>query len=143
MTEKNSDVTIFLIEDDDIDAMSVERCFRKLRIVNPIIRAVDGQEALEMLASGAISAPYIILLDLQMPRMGGLEFLQEIRKDPQYGSSVIFVLTTSKGDEDILTSYKQNIAGYFLKEESGNEFLDIVTVLQGYWKVAQLPNPQA
>ena len=141
MTKVSRDVTVFLIEDDDIDAMSIKRSFRKLRIGNPIKRAVDGVEAFEMLSAGEVTAPFIILLDLQMPRMGGVEFLQEIRKDPKYSSSVVFVLTTSKNDQDIVNSYKKNIAGYFLKEETGKEFLDIVTMLEGYWTIAHLPVP--
>jgi CheY-like chemotaxis protein len=139
MTKNYSDVTIFMIEDDDIDAMEVKRCFQKLRVANPIKRAVDGIDALEMLSTGQVAAPFIILLDLQMPRMGGIEFLHQIRKDPEYSSSVIFVLTTSKADEDVLNSYKQNIAGYLLKEQSGVQFIDVIAMLERYWKIAKLP----
>lgn len=139
MTQSQKEVTLFLIEDDDVDAMSITRAFKKLHISNDIIRANDGLEALQLLRSGAIPSPYIILLDLQMPRLNGLEFLEEIRQDPNLRQTTVFVLTTSKSDEDITASYKKNIAGYFVKEQVGEGFLDIVNLLKGYWKIVHLP----
>ncbi|MBA6391321.1 response regulator [Colwellia sp. BRX10-3] len=139
MTAKSREVTLFLIEDDDIDAMSITRAFKKMFIGNEMIRATDGLEGLEMLRSGAIPSPYIILLDLQMPRLNGLEFLAEIRQDPELAKSIVFVLTTSKSDEDMTASYQKNIAGYFVKEEVGEGFLDIVAMLEGYWKIVHFP----
>jgi CheY-like chemotaxis protein len=135
----NKEVTILLVEDDDVDAMTIERAFKKLRIGNTIVRACDGLEAFEILNDAGIASPFIILLDLQMPRMNGLEFLEALRKDPQHGSSIVFVLTTSKADEDMISSYKHNVAGYFLKNSAGDEFLDIVNVLDGYWKIVHFP----
>jgi CheY-like chemotaxis protein len=85
-----------------------------------------------MLENGAVPSPFIILLDLQMPKKNGLEFLETIRKPPKYASSIVFILTTSKTDEDM-------IAGYFLKSSAGDGFLDIVHLLQGYWKVVHFP----
>jgi CheY-like chemotaxis protein len=139
MSEKPKEITLFLIEDDDVDAMSITRAFNKLCIGNEIIRAADGIEGLELLRSGAVPSPYIILLDLQMPRMNGLEFLNEIRQDPQLEQSIVFVLTTSKSDEDITASYQKNIAGYFVKDQLGDGFLDIVKMLKGYWKIVLFP----
>ena len=140
MDDLAKEVTLFLVDDDDIDAMAVERGFLKQRISNPVVRARDGLQALEMLSAGSIKPPFIVLLDLQMPRMGGLEFLQEIRQDPELKSSVIFILTTSGHDEDVLASYNLNIAGYILKENTGEGFLDIINMLQAYWKVVLLPS---
>jgi len=138
MTTKK-EVTLLLIEDDDIDAMSITRAFRKIHLGNTIVRAHDGLEGLQLLRSGAVPSPYIILLDLQMPRLNGLEFLQEIRQDPKLDKSIVFVLTTSKSDEDITASYEKNIAGYFVKEQVGDGFLDIVKMLKGYWKIVLFP----
>jgi CheY-like chemotaxis protein len=135
----NKEVTILLVEDDDVDAMTIERAFKKLRIGNTIVRACDGLEAFEILNDAVITTPFIILLDLQMPRMNGLEFLESLRKDPKHASSIVFVLTTSKADEDMISSYKHNVAGYFLKNSAGDEFLDIVNVLDGYWKIVHFP----
>jgi CheY-like chemotaxis protein len=135
----NKEVTILLVEDDDVDAMTIERAFKKLRIGNTIVRACDGLEAFELLNDSVLASPFIILLDLQMPRMNGLEFLEALRKDPKHASSIVFVLTTSKADEDMISSYKHNVAGYFLKNSAGDEFLDIVNVLDGYWKIVHFP----
>ncbi|OUR60646.1 two-component system response regulator [Colwellia sp. 39_35_sub15_T18] len=139
MAKKPTDVTLLLVEDDDIDAMTIERSFLKQRIANPIVRAYDGIEALDLLRKGDVSRPLIVLLDLQMPRMGGIEFLKEIRADESLSDLVVFVLTTSKSEEDMLLSYRQHIAGYFVKGEAGEKFLDIVNVLDSYWKVVHLP----
>ena len=139
MVGNPSDVTLLLVEDDDVDAMTIERSFLKQRIANPIVRAYDGIEALELLRSNKVSRPLIILLDLQMPRMGGIEFLKELRADENLSELVVFVLTTSKSEEDMLASYRQHIAGYFVKGKSGEQFLDIVNVLDSYWKVVHLP----
>ena len=98
MDERNYKmVSILLVEDDDVDAMGVERALKKLRLANPLFRARDGLQGLEMMRSQKIPRPFLILLDLNMPRMNGLETLREIRRDPALTKSVIFVLTTSKG----------------------------------------------
>jgi len=136
---KKEDITLLLIEDDDIDAMTVKRSFLKQRIANPIVRAYDGVEALDLLRTKTVIRPLIILLDLQMPRMGGIEFLQELRADEDLKDLVVFVLTTSKSEEDLVKSYHQQVAGYFIKGEVGESFLDVVNVLDNYWKVVQLP----
>ncbi|MFT5852054.1 MAG: CheY-like chemotaxis protein [Colwellia sp.] len=136
----NKDVTILLVEDDDVDAMTLKRAFNKLKIANPLVRACDGLEALEILKRGSVPSPFIILLDLQLPRMNGLEFLEVIRKDPKYARNIIFVLTTSKSDEDMILSYKQNIAGYFVKNAASDGFLDIVKLLDAYWKIVHFPS---
>jgi len=93
-----------------------------------------------MLHDGAVKKPFVILLDLQMPRMNGLEFLSAIRTDPDYADSVIFVLTTSKSEEGLTSAYHNQIAGYFIKEQTGNSFPGVVEMLDGYWKIAYLPN---
>ena len=138
---KNSstEVTLFLIEDDDIDAMSIKREFKRRRIANPIIRAKDGVEAFELLEAGKLTRPFVILLDLQMPRMNGIEFLTKLRADSNYKNSVVFVLTTSEDEQDIFNSYESNVAGYFIKDEVGEGFIGIVDILDGYWKVVHLP----
>jgi CheY-like chemotaxis protein len=131
--------TILLVEDDDIDAKIVERAFYKLRIANPIIRAKDGVMALELLKDGTVSRPYIVLLDLNMPKMGGLELLKELRADINLKNSIVFVLTTSKDDEDKIAAYNQNIAGYIVKERLQNGFDELVKLLDYYWRIVELP----
>lgn len=137
--KKYKPASILLVEDDDIDAMSVQRAFSRMKIANPIVRAKDGIEALEILLQGAIEQPYLILLDLNMPRMGGLELLNTIRNNPQLELSVIFVLTTSKDDEDKIKAYKHHVAGYIVKESLDEGFEQLVQMLDHYWRLVELP----
>lgn len=132
-------VHLLLVEDDDIDAMGVERALKRRRIVNPLVRARDGVEALEFLRGGKVARPYLILLDLNMPRMGGLEFIRELRDDPALANSVVFVLTTSKSDEDLAAAYRSHVAGYIVKSEIGDSFGGLVRMLDAYWQIVELP----
>lgn len=133
------EVTLFIVDDDDIDAIALERALRKLRLLNTVQRARDGQEALDLLRAGAISTPYIILLDLNMPRMNGLEFLQALRADPTLTHSVVFVLTTSKSDEDLVSAYRKHVAGYVLKQHMDRDFLEVIGLIEHYWRLVELP----
>ncbi|MBN2752430.1 MAG: response regulator [Rhodospirillaceae bacterium] len=132
-------VTLLLVEDDDVDAMGVIRALKRKRIANPLIRARDGIEALELLREGKVPRPFLILLDLNMPRMGGLELIQTLRDDKVLHDSVVFVLTTSKSDEDMSAAYRVHVAGYIVKSEIGNSFSDLVQMLDAYWQVVELP----
>ncbi len=139
MAVANEQVTLLLVEDDDVDAMTVERSIEKQRIKNPIVRAHDGLEALEFLRTKKVPKPYIILLDLQMPRMNGIEFLRELRKDENLTDSVVFILTTSSDAKDLAAGYENHVAGYFVKDATGPLFADVVNVLDHYWKIVHLP----
>jgi CheY-like chemotaxis protein len=136
-------IKVLLVEDDEVDAMSISRGFRQAKIANKVIRAKDGIEALALLRSEAggelFQGPYVILLDLNMPRMDGFGFLGELRQDPALRKAVVFVLTTSKAEEDRMRAYDQNVAGYIVKAEAGKCFMDLVTMLDGYWRVVELP----
>lgn len=140
---KKTDVTFLLVEDDDIEVRALQRSFKKLKIANDIIIAHDGIEALEVLRgeNGHVqpSQPFIILLDINMPRMNGLEFLQEVRKDPKLGQNVIFILTTSNDEEDKLAAYESNVAGYIVKSNAGADFMNALEMLDRYWRVVELP----
>ena len=131
--------SILLVEDDDVDAMGVDRALKKMRLANPMVRARDGIEGLALLRSGTVSSPYIILLDLNMPRMGGLEFLEELRKDTQLHKSIVFVLTTSKRDQEIAAAYEKNIAGYIVKSTLNEDFDQLLGFLDHYWRLVELP----
>lgn len=139
MSATNKQVTLFLVEDDDIDYITMKRSFKQKRIGNPILRARDGQEALDWLKANDVPKPFIMLLDLQMPRMNGVELLSEIRSDAELADSTVFILTTSKDETDIMASYQHNVAGYFVKDEAGEEFLSVVDLLDGYWRIVHLP----
>lgn len=141
--DQRQEVTVLLVDDDDVDVMAVKRAFRKAKIANPLLVARDGLEALAMLRGEdgheAVPRPYIIILDLNMPRMDGFEFLGELRKDPKHHDAVVFVLTTSQADEDRAASYDMNVAGYIVKSDVGEGFLSVTELLDSYWRVVLLP----
>ncbi|MEJ6120455.1 response regulator [Vibrio sp. 2-Bac 85] len=140
MSSHYGEVSILLVEDDDIDAKAVERGFAKLKLANPIMRTKNGLEALELLRQpDAIPRPYLILLDLNMPIMGGLEFLKIIRQDEELKNTIIFVLTTSSADQDLVAAYNENIAGYIVKSDVKGGFDKVIKLLDCYWRVVMLP----
>lgn len=133
-------VTILLVDDDDVDAMGVQRALQKLKILNPVVRARDGVEGLQKLREpNAVPRPYLILLDINMPRMNGIEMLTELRKDSALSDSVVFILTTSQDDEDKLRAYNQHVAGYIVKTRVGDGFMRVMEMLDHYWRVVELP----
>ena len=108
-------INILLVEDDEVDVMTVRRAFEKARTPVAITEAQDGREALTLLQNETLPEPRIILLDLNMPRMNGIEFLQQLRSKPELESETVFILTTSKADEDRLAAYSFNVTGYIIK----------------------------
>ncbi|HXF62231.1 MAG TPA: response regulator [Caldilineaceae bacterium] len=137
-------VHVLLVDDDEVDAEAVVRAFRKLNIANPITIVSNGHEALNALRGeggyAPIPSPYLVLLDINMPRMNGLEFLQVLRQDPDLKRSIVFILTTSSNDEDILAAYEAHVAGYILKTRAGEQFLELPQMMQRYWRVVEFPN---
>jgi CheY-like chemotaxis protein len=136
-------VHILLVEDDEVDAEAVVRAFRKQKIANPFTVVSDGVEALKVLRGEGgyepLPRPYLILLDINMPRMNGIEFLQAIRQDPVLKRSIVFVLTTSDRDEDKMAAYDEQIAGYLLKNRAGEDFMDMISLLESYWHMIEFP----
>lgn len=132
-------VSILLVEDDDIDAIGIQRSLKSLNLLNPIHRARDGLEALEVLRNDVVARPFIVLLDLNMPRMNGLEFLSAVRSDTSLSDIVVFVLTTSQLDEEISAAYKKNIAGYIVKSSSNQDYKQLIRFLENYWNLVELP----
>ncbi|NJK31382.1 MAG: response regulator [Deltaproteobacteria bacterium] len=136
-------VHILLVEDEDVDVMAVRRAFRSRRIANEMTVARDGVAALELLrgseAKPPLPRPLIILLDLNMPRMNGIEFLAELRGDAELKDSIVFILTTSKADEDKAAAYDKHIAGYIVKSDVGGGFLALIEMLDSYWRIVEFP----
>lgn len=136
-------VTILLVDDDEVDAHAVERGFKQLRIANPIVRARDGIEALRLLRArpeeSGIESPFIVLLDINLPRKSGIEVLAELRADAELRRTVVFVMTTSRADEDRLAAYDLNVAGYLVKNQLPEAFLASLQMLDRYWNVVMLP----
>jgi len=136
-------VHILLVEDDEVDAEAIVRAFRKQKIQHPITIVPDGFEALKVLRGQVdqprLPAPYLILLDLNMPRMNGIEFLHVLRQDPELRCSVVFVLTTSDSNNDKLAAYNAQIAGYLLKQRTGENFANLMDMLNLYWRIIEFP----
>jgi CheY-like chemotaxis protein len=133
-------LNILLVEDDEVDVENVRRAFRKNNITNPLWTAGNGVEALEMLRNGVVPAQRrLVLLDLNMPRMNGLEFLHAIRRDPALSSLPVVVLTTSNDDRDKVEAYHLNVAGYLLKPVSFLGFSELMSTLNKYWTLVELP----
>ena len=143
MEEKT--LNVLLVEDDEVDVMNVKRAFKRNNITNPLYVAFNGLEALEMLRGDNGDSPQIpqrrriILLDLNMPRMGGLEFLQQLRSDSKLRSIPVIILTTSDEDKDRIEAYKLNVAGYLLKPVKFSQFAEAMATLNKYWSLCEIP----
>lgn len=135
-------VNVLLVEDDEVDIMNVQRAFKKSGVSHFLHIARNGVEALEILnktePSIEIPAPRIVLLDLNMPRMNGIEFLTQIRKNPELRSVMVLIMTTSNQESDKIAAYDLNVAGYILKPLSSDGFIDIVSTLDQYWQLCEI-----
>jgi CheY-like chemotaxis protein len=134
---------ILLVDDDEVDVMNVQRAFKKNNISNPLYVANNGLEALELLR-GQGGQPIrgtrrLVLLDLNMPKMNGLEFLRAIRDDPQLRSLTVVVLTTSDDERDRIEAYNLNVAGYILKPVTFTAFVEAMATLNKYWTINEFP----
>ena len=138
-------LNILLVEDDELDVMNVERAFKKNNILNPLFVAGNGLEALDMLRGVGGAAPEvpverrIVLLDLNMPRMNGIEFLRELRSDPVLSLVPVIVLTTSDEDRDKVEAFQLNVAGYILKPVTLAHFIETMATLNKYWTLSEVP----
>jgi CheY-like chemotaxis protein len=136
-------VSILLAEDDQIDSRAFLRAIQKLRISNPVTVARDGLEAWEILKGGNGRPPFprpnLVIMDINMPRVSGLELLRMIRADPDLHDSIVFVLTTSDDEQDKLDAYNLNISGYMLKSDVTGSFVRAVEMVDRFWRVVEFP----
>ena len=130
---------ILLVDDDQVDVMNVQRAFEKNHITNPLHVAMNGIEALEKLRNGSIGSRRLVLLDLNMPRMNGIELLREIRADEALRSTCVVVLTTSNEERDKVEAHRLNVAGYLLKPVTFASFVDLMATLNKYWILVEMP----
>ena len=148
-TEKRSikargeDLRILVVDDDDIVFRAIERALHKSNIENPVLRAKDGLEGLAILR-GEIEShislpPFVVLLDINMPRMDGIGFLKELRADPALRPAIVFVLSTSDAPADVCAAYNCNVAGYILKDELSANFMKTITLLDIYSDAVTMP----
>jgi CheY-like chemotaxis protein len=133
-------LNILLAEDDEVDVMNVRRAFEKAHITNPLFVAGNGVEALALLRGNEMPKQRrLVLLDLNMPRMNGIEFLRELRSDPELSATPVVVLTTSTIDRDKFEAYNLNIAGYLVKPVTFSDFVEVMSTLNKYWALVELP----
>ena len=132
-------LNILLVEDDEVDVKNVQRAFKRNNMSNPLHVASNGVEALEMLRAGKIPPRRLVLLDLNMPKMNGIEFLQAIRNDAELANLTVVVLTTSNDDRDRLAAYEHHVAGYLLKPVTFPSFVELMAALNKYWTLVELP----
>jgi CheY-like chemotaxis protein len=139
-------LNILLVEDDEVDVMNVQRALKKNGAAATLYRAANGIEALTMLRTNnqiarENNSRLLILLDLNMPKMGGLEFLRELRADPTLCKLPVVVLTTSMQDSDLAAAYECNVAGYIIKPITFSSFVETIDVLNRYWSMSEMPSP--
>ncbi len=131
---------ILLVEDDTVDAMTVKRALKELKAMNDVVHVTNGEEALEYLRAENNEKPCIILLDLNMPKMNGAEFLRIVKADEELRRIPVVVLTTSKNERDIFESFDLSVAGYMLKPIDYMQFVETIRTIETYWKLSRVPS---
>jgi CheY-like chemotaxis protein len=133
-------LNVLLVEDDEVDVMNVRRAFKKNHIANPLWVAGNGLEALEVLRGDEMPRERrLVLLDLNMPKMNGIEFLRELRADAELHGTPVVVLTTSDDERDRIEAYNLNVAGYILKPVTFMNFVEAMATLNKYWTLVEMP----
>jgi CheY-like chemotaxis protein len=139
-----SEVNLLLVEDDEVDVKAVKHALRNLQIASPLTVASDGIEALEILRGEngvePMKRPYLVLLDLNVPRMGGMRFLDELRRDPEPSGSLVFVVTTSADEGNRFGAYDRRVAGSLLKYSTSRTFVETASTVDHCWHAIELPN---
>jgi len=131
------------VEDDNVDATTVRRALKDLNVPNGIIHQLDGEDALEYLRSSDNKKPCVILLDLNMPRMNGIDFLKIIKNDDELKQIPVIVMTASKDERDKMDSFEFSVAGYIIKSSDYKKFMESLKILNLYWTLSELPYPVA
>lgn len=134
---------VLLVEDDSIDAMTVRRAFKDLKLSNKLAHSVNGEEALHYLRDNQNEEPCVILLDLNMPRMNGIEFLKVAKEDEALKRIPVIVLTTSNEERDVVESFKLSVAGYIVKPVDYKKFVDAIRTIDLYWTLSEMPEQEA
>lgn len=131
---------VLLLEDDSVDAMTVKRAMKDLDVKNHLVHVFNGEQALEYLQNNGNTEPCVILLDLNMPKMNGIEFLRIAKSDPILKCIPVVVLTTSRADQDKLECFDNSVAGYIIKPVDYKGFLDAMKILDLYWTLSESPS---
>lgn len=134
-----SNKPILLVEDDQVDVMTVTRALKELHITNPLVSKENGEEALAYLRDPANTTPCIILLDLNMPVMNGIEFLRVAKHDEALKKIPVVVLTTSEEQQDKVNSFNLCVAGYMAKPVDYRQFVEVMRSINTYWTISEMP----
>jgi CheY-like chemotaxis protein len=138
----HSSKPVLLVEDDSVDAMTVRRAFRDQKVINLLAHCVNGEEAMAYLTDPSNQKPCVILLDLNMPKMNGIEFLKVVKADADLRKIPVVVLTTSKEESDIVQSFQLSVAGYIVKPVDYRKFVDAIRTIDLYWTLSELPEQE-
>ena len=130
---------ILLVEDDDVDAMLTQRALKELNVSNELVHTLNGEDALNYLRNEENPTPCLILLDLNMPRMNGFEFLEIAKADSSIKKIPVVVLTTSDLDENVVESFNYSVGGYIVKPVDYRQFVEAIKSLNMYWTLSKLP----
>lgn len=130
---------ILLVEDDTIDVMTIKRAIKQVGIDNPLQVAANGEEALAYLQELTHELPALVLLDINMPRMNGIEFLSAIKADARLRTLPVIMLTTSRQEQDKVASFNLSVAGYMVKPVNYDQFVEMVRSIDAYWSISELP----
>ncbi len=134
-----SDKPIMIVDDDLVDAMTIKRAFKDIDVENQIDLVGNGEEALEFLRNPDHEKPCLIFLDLNMPKMNGIEFLKILRQDEELNMIPVIVLTTSKDEHDKIDTFKLGISGYIVKPVDYLQFVEVIKTIKNYWTYSELP----
>ncbi|MGZ3181968.1 MAG: response regulator [Telluria sp.] len=130
---------ILLVEDDQVDVMTIRRALKEIHVANPVVNMENGEAALDYLDNSANERPCIILLDLNMPIMNGIEFLQKAKEDPRFRRIPVVVLTTSEEQQDKVNSFELGVAGYMAKPVDYRRFVEMMRSIDMYWTISEMP----
>jgi CheY-like chemotaxis protein len=130
---------LLVIEDDQVDVMTIRRALKEIHVTNPVVHMENGEEAIAHLRDATCEKPCIILLDLNMPVMSGIEFLQVVKHDEQLRRFPVIVLTTSEEQQDKLNSFNLGVAGYMAKPVDYRQFVEVMRSIDMYWTISELP----
>lgn len=137
-------IPLLVVDDDELEVVAIRRGLKKINLNIPFCHAKDGLEALDFLRGkhghDKLGKPFLVLLDINMPRMNGHEFMREVRADPELCDTVIFVLTTSNDESDMTEAYQNQAAGFIVKSHLKGDYQSLAMMLKTYWDVVLLPN---
>ncbi|WP_454784745.1 response regulator [Legionella sp. WA2024007413] len=148
MYQLDKSINFMLVDDDEIDIKDMQRTFKKNKIDNPLHVATNGIEALNKLLGingekKLKPTPKIILLDINMPKMNGIEFMKTLRTNKKLKSVLVFILTTSNSEKDKMDAYNLNAAGYIVKPFQISDFMEVISSLHRYWNLLEFPSKKA